>query len=184
MSQIKRSIVLNMMLKVAGAGYVLSPPIDIDVIGLHVSEFPRLITSTFRLMRQNGLMFLKRLVLSRSCGEKYLPLMISRYGQLYSHLRTEKSSNSPFQKIPFPKKRRTYFAIWKQHLQSQGQNFPAGTEGSFFERGANPWFRVWCEEYEIMEKRVEFLRECTKKLEVDQGILLEYALKEESYVEM
>jgi hypothetical protein len=50
--------------------------------------------------------------------------------------------------------------------------------------GGNPWLRRWCEEYEIMEKRIEFFKDCTKKVEVDPGILVEYALRGDSYVEM
>ncbi|TVY47434.1 hypothetical protein LOCC1_G003054 [Lachnellula occidentalis] len=74
--------------------------------------------------------------------------------------------------------RREIYGIWKQYLQEQGEEMGLGKLIS------NPWFKYWSYGYEAMEKRAEFLRACTDKVEADPGILVEYALRGEGYEAM
>ncbi|TVY42700.1 hypothetical protein LSUB1_G002903 [Lachnellula subtilissima] len=73
--------------------------------------------------------------------------------------------------------RREIYGIWKQYLQKHGE-WP---EGDLI---TTPWFKYWSYGYEAMEKRAEFLRACTDRVEADPGILVEYALRGEGYEAM
>lgn len=73
--------------------------------------------------------------------------------------------------------RRELYGIWKQFLQEQG-------EWGSGDLVKSPWFKHWSYGYEAMEKRAEFLRACTDRVEADPGILVEYALRGEGYEAM
>jgi hypothetical protein len=70
--------------------------------------------------------------------------------------------------------RKEHFGIWKRYFEEKGQP----VHGSLAD---NPWFRQWTKGYEIMEKRADFLRACTEKVEANPGILVEYALRRDGY---
>jgi hypothetical protein len=65
--------------------------------------------------------------------------------------------------------RAKYYGIWKRHLKRMGQS----VLGSL---ASNPWFRQWSDSYDILEERSKFLGRCTKQLEEDPTILLDYVL--------
>ncbi|TVY15804.1 hypothetical protein LARI1_G006330 [Lachnellula arida] len=78
--------------------------------------------------------------------------------------------------------RREIYGIWKQFLQEQGEWGSGDSIKNLWFK--NPWFKHWSYGYEAMEKRAEFLKACTDRVEADPGILVEYALRGAGYEAM